>query len=455
MSAYFASSRGLASRMVPRSALSPLAQELFGAYEPGSMYDPEITGTLYQDAAGTTPVTAVEQPVGLMLDLSGRGNHALQATTTKRPVYSRRVNVLLNTENQSAWSLSGSRFTAGVTDGTGAALLTASVQSSVLAGVHTDYPVGTSYANPACFVRSIEVKAGTATHFSFGSAGNLVILRLSDGVIEYSQNLTTATVTSSDDGYWRIELLTENLTWAASSLSNYISWGKGRSGSSISTTDQIGSTVYVRRPSYVVKEFGFRGEIPYQRVTTATDYDADPAKFPAYLRFDGVDDALQTGNIDFTSTDKMTVWAGYAKLNDGPQSIFLETGANYTGGGGIGMFASNGGSTAFGISHSDTSGNKTVNFVSAATEVGVVTARYNLQAGEKTSIRKDSGAWSFASAASGGGMLGNRPLYIGARAGTSLYFNGRLYSLIVRGAQTPLSQIEAAELYIKQKMRMP
>lgn len=30
----------------------------------------------------------------------------------------------------------------------------------------------------------------------------------------------------------------------------------------------------------------------YQRVNTATDYDADPDKFPAYLRADGVDDSL-------------------------------------------------------------------------------------------------------------------------------------------------------------------
>ena len=37
-----------------------------------------------------------------------------------------------------------------------------------------------------------------------------------------------------------------------------------------------------------------------------------PEQVPPYLRCDGVDDALQTGNIDFTSTDKMTVWAGFS-----------------------------------------------------------------------------------------------------------------------------------------------
>ena len=52
----------------------------------------------------------------------------------------------------------------------------------------------------------------------------------------------------------------------------------------------------------------------------------------------------------------------------------------------------------------------------------------------------------------GNGNFGNYPLYIGARNQTSSYFNGRLYSLIVRGAQSTLSQIEATELYMKKKV---
>lgn len=43
---------------------------LFANGESGAWYDPSDLTTLYQDAAGTTPVTAVEQPVGLMLDKS-------------------------------------------------------------------------------------------------------------------------------------------------------------------------------------------------------------------------------------------------------------------------------------------------------------------------------------------------------------------------------------------------
>jgi hypothetical protein len=43
---------------------------LFTSGVVGAWYDPSDYSTLFQDSAGTTPVTAVEQPVGLMLDKS-------------------------------------------------------------------------------------------------------------------------------------------------------------------------------------------------------------------------------------------------------------------------------------------------------------------------------------------------------------------------------------------------
>ena len=43
---------------------------LFAAGEAGAWYDPSDRNTLFQDSAGTTPVTAVEQAVGLALDKS-------------------------------------------------------------------------------------------------------------------------------------------------------------------------------------------------------------------------------------------------------------------------------------------------------------------------------------------------------------------------------------------------
>lgn len=50
----------------------PLARVVMGIVNAsnGAWFDPSDLSTLYQDAAGTIPVTAVEQPVGLMLDKS-------------------------------------------------------------------------------------------------------------------------------------------------------------------------------------------------------------------------------------------------------------------------------------------------------------------------------------------------------------------------------------------------
>jgi len=60
---------------------------LFAGSIAGAWYDPSDIDTLFQDSAGTTPVTTAGQPVGLMLDKSGNGNHATQAASSKRPTY--------------------------------------------------------------------------------------------------------------------------------------------------------------------------------------------------------------------------------------------------------------------------------------------------------------------------------------------------------------------------------
>ena len=62
---------------------------LFTGTDTGWAYDLADMSTLFQDAAGTTPVTAVGQPVGRCLDKSGRGNHRTQSIALNRPTYGR------------------------------------------------------------------------------------------------------------------------------------------------------------------------------------------------------------------------------------------------------------------------------------------------------------------------------------------------------------------------------
>ena len=71
--------------------LQALITSLFSAGEQGAFYIPRpvVNGTqaLFQDDAGTDPVTADGDPVGRMLDQSGNGNHATQSVSGSRPVY--------------------------------------------------------------------------------------------------------------------------------------------------------------------------------------------------------------------------------------------------------------------------------------------------------------------------------------------------------------------------------
>ena len=61
--------------------------DLFLNGEQGAWYDPSDLTTMFQDRAGTTPVTADGQTVGLILDKSGRGNHATAHSDAARPLY--------------------------------------------------------------------------------------------------------------------------------------------------------------------------------------------------------------------------------------------------------------------------------------------------------------------------------------------------------------------------------
>jgi len=60
--------------------------DLFRGGVNGFWFDPSDLTTLFQDSAGTIPVTAANQPVGKILDKSGNGNHAIQATSSKLPM---------------------------------------------------------------------------------------------------------------------------------------------------------------------------------------------------------------------------------------------------------------------------------------------------------------------------------------------------------------------------------
>lgn len=72
---------GLGITKQPRTGFTP------ASLNPELFVDVSDTSTLFQDAAGTTPVTSAGDPVRLVLDKSGNGNHLTAPSDAARPVY--------------------------------------------------------------------------------------------------------------------------------------------------------------------------------------------------------------------------------------------------------------------------------------------------------------------------------------------------------------------------------
>jgi hypothetical protein len=175
---------------------------------------------------------------------------------------------------------------------------------------------------------------------------------------------------------------------------------------------------------------------------------ANPAaEYVYYLAFDGVDDSLATASINFSATDEMSVFAGVRKLSDAAAGAVVELTASSANPGAISIRAPDGaglGRYAY-ASCGTTSVNVARNISAPATNIitglskistDIVTIRVNVT--NTFTSNSDQGSGNYASA----------PLYIGRRGGSSAPFNGRIYSLIVRGLLTSGDLLTATETYV-------
>ena len=187
----------------------------------GLLFDIGDMSTLFQDAAGTTPVTAVGQPVGKILDKSGNGYHATQSITASRPTLSARKNVLLATETLATQSVTtiAAQYTLSFT-GTGSVTLSGSA-AGTLTGTGTDNRVSLTVTPTAGTLRLTVSGSATKAQLELGAISG-----------------------------------------------------------------------------------------PYQRVNTSTDYDTNPALFPKYLKFDGIDDYLNLPYMGLYANGSASVVAG-------------------------------------------------------------------------------------------------------------------------------------------------
>jgi hypothetical protein len=434
-------------------AFSPA--DLFANGEQGAWYDPSDYSTLFTDSAGTTPVTGVEQFVGLMLDKSGRGNHAFQSNNLKRPKLAARYNLLEYTEQfDNGYWTNNSRITANTAvapDGTTTAdTLTSNgtisnVSKSISATSGLSYTVSVSlkYTNNQWFLLQLSDNGTTHRARAWFDIQNGV---LGTTATTGSGVVISSTIVPQGNGWYCCTLTATNpvttlffypqlvdadgSTTAAANLQSCYIWGADLRPAS-QATGLIGPT--------------------YQRVAAATVYDT--AGFLPYLAFDGLDDSMSTNSIDFSATDKMTVWAGVRKLSDAVAGIVAELSSVVTTNNGSFMLDApdlTGANSDFAFYSKGTS-LRGADSAALLSPISRVMTGIGDISGDVSTLRLNGIQVATNTGDQGIGNYGNYPLNIGARNNTSLFFNGWLTSLIVRGAQSTQSQIEATEAWVNGK----
>lgn len=170
-----------------------------------------------------------------------------------------------------------------------------------------------------------------------------------------------------------------------------------------------------------------------------------------YLEFDGTDDFLVTGSIDFTGGDAISVFAGVHKASDAAiGSVVGLSSAPQTNSGTFELFAPG------------TSGQPTLSFRSrgsasstpapsghAAPLTKVLTGLADISADQAT--LRVNGTATTAATDQGTGNYSNAAGYIGRRGGASNAFNGRLYGLAVRAGLTSGARLRQAEAWMATK----
>lgn len=431
--------------------LTAIIKAMFANGEQGWWYDPSNLSTLFQDSAGTTPVTAMEQPVGLQLDLSGRGNHRRQTTSANRPVVSARVNLLTKTEefDNAAWTKSSLTVISNSIAAPNGSVTADTIRAD---GVTCRIFQLTTLATGVSHRFAAYIKAGLTLWVAIRAVGSATQpgawFNLGTGVVGTVESGLTATITPAGNGWFLCEITFSAITAAATNFSIYPVSNNGNYASAVN------DTLYIWGADLRPTNQGV-GLPAYQRVNTSTDYDS--TGFPVYIKPNGSNQFMQTNSINFSSTDKMTLWAGLRNLSN-LACIFAETSTSAAIN--LGTFYIVTGTDAGGTGYSSlghgTAPASTLQtakaFTFIAPDTAVISITHNI-ANDLSTIRRNTVDGTNAIGDKGTGNFGNYPAYFYMRAGTSLPFNGNDYGSIARGAASTAAQIASGETYINSKTK--
>lgn len=469
--------------------ISQIIKALFAKGEQGFAYDFNDFSTMFQDAAGNIPVTAVGQPVGLVLDKSKGLNLGVELFT--------------KFDSTLSATLSSVNTPCVVTSTVSMGVYGAVANVNFVPGVYKiDFAWEGNVINREMFVampdgNNLSLGFATTGTYSkvirFNSQGGMAIMQSPSAVgqtftikqlsiksvlgnhayqtVSASRPLLRASTIPTPELLANSGFNTDITSWTPYRSPTYsvsggqltMSTGADTAGLYQDIPTEVGSTYSVnitKAGNISVGVYGGAGFTNTIILTLSTSFtfvatstttriyvycnpnnngvvnDISVRKLIGYaidknyLLFDGVDDFLQTNSIDFTATDKVSLFAGVRKLSDvATATVFELSASKNTNSGVFALFAPvDGGVSQMAWITKGTTERAAVNNTIAAPITTVISAKGSISG--DVSTLKVNGTQVSNSLDQGTGNYGNYPLYIGRRGGTSLPFSGHIYSLI-------------------------
>jgi len=189
----------------------------------------------------------------------------------------------------------------------------------------------------------------------------------------------------------------------------------------------------------------------YQRVLSAYDITESGVATTHYVQYDGSDDSMSTAAIDFTATDKMSVFAGVRKLSDAATGTLIEFSASLTtNNGSFFIQAPTGANDRYGFTSKGTVAAATFATGYGSPISNIVTGLGDIS-GDLATLRANGVQAAQSTGDQGTGNFGNYPLFIGRRNNTLTPFNGRDYGIIVVGKAASSTEITDTETWLAAK----
>lgn len=211
----------------------------------------------------------------------------------------------------------------------------------------------------------------------------------------------------------------------------------------------------VGQPVGLIRDKSGRNNHAYQDTSSSRPILRQNATTGAYyLEFDGSNDFLQTDNIDFTATDKVSLFAGVRKLSDAASALCFELGDGSSSAlNAFALFAPSGsGVIKYDLRNTvtTTAANTTdvrFNAPNSAVLTGFITPndvnKVSLSINREAAIKSQTGR---------SGNFSSAPMYIGRRGGTSLPFNGHIYGLVAIGRLTTTEETKNVEKELAKRL---